>query len=260
MDDVVPQLSDQDMAELCALADGTLPADRRAAVEARVAASPELQAFLDRQRRAVAATRMLAHEPAPASLQAAVHALKTPRMRRRLGLRLAPRLALVGALAVVLAVAAALLTGGPGAPTIAEAAELGTRPPTGPPPAPLGDRSAGLALDMQGVVFPNLLNSYGWRAMGVRRDELDGRHTTTVFYEKGGKRIAYVIVAGAGLSRPSDAPAATRNGVFLQTIHVEGRLAVTWRRLGHTCVLVGSAGRDELLSLASWRSDPILRY
>jgi anti-sigma factor RsiW len=38
------------MAELSALADGTLPADRRAEVEARVAASPELQELVERQR------------------------------------------------------------------------------------------------------------------------------------------------------------------------------------------------------------------
>jgi anti-sigma factor RsiW len=37
---VASELSEQELAELCALADGTLPAERRAAVEARVAASP----------------------------------------------------------------------------------------------------------------------------------------------------------------------------------------------------------------------------
>jgi anti-sigma factor RsiW len=69
MDDVAPGLNENELAELCALADGTLPAERRAAVEARVAASPELQALLDRQRSALAATRSLASEPAPESLR-----------------------------------------------------------------------------------------------------------------------------------------------------------------------------------------------
>ena len=39
MGDIGPELSSKEMAELSALADGTLPAERRAAVEARVAAS-----------------------------------------------------------------------------------------------------------------------------------------------------------------------------------------------------------------------------
>jgi hypothetical protein len=41
---------------------------------------------------------------------------------------------------------------------------------------------------------------------------------------------------------------------------VDGRLVVTWRRLGHTCVLVGAAPRSELLALASWHGDGALRY
>jgi hypothetical protein len=67
-------------------------------------------------------------------------------------------------------------------------------------------------------------------------------------------------VAGDGLPRPSGAPGTSRNGVLLQTLEVDGRLVVTWRRLGRTCILVGPAPRDELLALASWRGDGNLRY
>jgi hypothetical protein len=108
-------------------------------------------------------------------------------------------------------------------------------------------------------VFPDLLQSYGWRAVGVRRGEVDGRDATTVFYEKGGRRLAYVVVAGSGLPRPS-AESTTREGVRYQTLRVDGQLVVTWRRLGHTCVLVGEAPSSELLALASWRGDGTLRY
>src|SRR5437773_11995157 len=86
------------MADLCALADGTLPAERRAEVEARVDASPELQELLERQRRAVLAAQSLAAEDVPASLQARVEA-----QRRALGARRGrsrppgPRLPLAGA-------------------------------------------------------------------------------------------------------------------------------------------------------------------
>src|SRR5919108_212366 len=93
-------LSEQEMAELCALADGTLPAERRAAVEARVAASPALQELLERQRRAGTATRVLADEPVPPSLRAAVEAGRRPREHRRgPRLRPVPRVAVAGALA-----------------------------------------------------------------------------------------------------------------------------------------------------------------
>ncbi len=69
MDEIGSGLSTEEMAELCALADGTLPAERRAAVEARVAASPELQEILQRQRLALAAVETLADEPMPPSLR-----------------------------------------------------------------------------------------------------------------------------------------------------------------------------------------------
>jgi anti-sigma factor RsiW len=260
MTDAAPSLSEREMAELAALADGTLPPERRTAVEAWVAASPQLQELLDRQRQAVAATRALAEDPAPESLLATVEAgrrgRESARARRS---RLVPRLALAGVLAVVVAVVAALVSSGPGAPTVAEAARLAERAPSEPAPTAVGDGTQ-LDLDVEGVVFPDLLESYGWEAVGMRRDEIDGRDATTVFYEKGGRRIAYVIVAGSGLPRPGGAPSTTRGGVLLHTLRVDGRLAVTWRRLGRTCILIGPVSEDELLTLASWRGEGTLLY
>ena len=72
MDDPISRLDDQEVAELCAFADGTLPAARRDEVEARVAASPELTAMVERQRHALAATLALAAR-AGAVLIAGVH-------------------------------------------------------------------------------------------------------------------------------------------------------------------------------------------
>jgi anti-sigma factor RsiW len=260
MTDPASRLTEQEMADLAALADGTLPVERQAAVAAWISASPERRALLDRQRRAVAATEALADEPAPESLRESVEARRRgPDARRRRSRRLVPRLALVGALAVAVVVVAALLSGGPAGPTVAEAARLGGQPPSGPAPRPVGAGGTQLALDVEGVVFPDLLESYGWQAVGVRHDEIDGRDATTVYYEKDGTRIAYVIVAGSGLPRP-DAPGTTRNGVLLQTLEVNGQLAVTWRRLGHTCILIGPVPSDALLTLASWRGDGTLRY
>ena len=255
-------LSEQEMAELCALADGTLPPERRAAVEARVAASPELQELLERQRRAVTATRALASEPAPASLREAVEARRVTLARRRApASRLVPRLAVAGALATVLVVVlAVVLSGGPGGPTVAAAAQLAERPPTRAAPPPLDASGTKLSLAVEGVAFPNFAGSFGWNAVGMRGDTLDGRNAVVVFYAKDARRIAYVIVAGSGLPRPSGAAGTTRGGVLFQTLRVNDRLAVTWRRAGHTCVLIGAATRAELLALANWRGEGTLRY
>jgi anti-sigma factor RsiW len=252
MSDFASELSERELAELCALADGTLPAERRPAIEARVAASPELQMLVDRQRQAVAATRVLASEPTPESLRATVKANRRARDARRGRAWLVPRLGVAGALAAVVVVVAVVLSGGPGGPTVAEAAQLADRPPTDPSPPALGDSGTRLALDVEGVAFPDLLRSFGWRPAGVRRDKLDGRNATTLFYEKGARRIAYVIVAGTALPRPEGAQGTTREGVLFQTLRVDGREAVTWRRAGRTCVLIGTAPRDELLALASY--------
>jgi anti-sigma factor RsiW len=250
------------MADLSALADGTLPAERRGAVEARVAASPELRELVDRQRRAVAATRAVASEPVPPSLRTTFEdrARRAATDRRR-GRRVVPGLALGGAAAAVAAIMLVLvLGGGPSGPTVADAARLATQPPTAPAPPRLDGSRAKLAARVDGVVFPDLARSYGWRPVGMRHDQVDGRDATVVYYAKGGRRIAYVIVAGSELPPPSDAPATASHGVYYRTLDVDGQAAVTWQRLGHTCVLTGPASRSELLRLARWRGGGTLRY
>jgi hypothetical protein len=249
MSDAVSGLSKREIAELAALADGTLPAERRPEVEARIAASPELSELLDRQRQAVAATRLLSEEAPPASLVESVEALRSRRSRAP---RLVPRLALAGGLAAAAAVVAAIvLSGGPGGPSVADAARLASKPPNGPAPAPVDATT--LSADVQGVAFPNFARWAGWQTQGVRHGRVDGRDATVVFYRKDGRRIAYVIVAGSGLHRPSGGEVTSRHGVEYQTLRLNGRLAVTWPRAGHTCVLTGDATRAELVKLASWQ-------
>jgi hypothetical protein len=91
-----------ELAELAALADGSLAPKRRAALEARVAADPELADRLAEQRRAVALTRGAAAEvEAPPALRARV---ETRRPARRAPVRRG--LILAGAVVpVVLAIA-----------------------------------------------------------------------------------------------------------------------------------------------------------
>jgi len=237
------------MADLSALADGTLPAERRAEVEARIAASPELQELLERQRKAVLAAETIAAEEVPQSLQVAVENLRPRRNLREWG-RPVPRLALAGAAVAAAVVAAVVLSGGPGAPTVADAADLAAKAPTAP--APPSRSATKLAIGIEGVTFPDYAQAYGWRPLGVRRGHLDGRDATVVFYGKDGRRLGYVIVAGSALARPSGAQTTVVDGVDYRVLRINGRPAVTWRRGGHTCVLIGGATRSELVRLASW--------
>jgi anti-sigma factor RsiW len=95
----------QEIAELAALADGSLAPERRAALEARVAASSELADRLAEQERAVALTRSAVDGvEAPAALRARIEAQR--RVRR---VRMPRRPVLIGAAATaVLAVAVGL--------------------------------------------------------------------------------------------------------------------------------------------------------
>ena len=93
--------------ELAALADGSVAPDRRAELEARVAASPELADRLDEQQRAVALARSAAAEvEAPAALRGRIEAERrarqAPRPRNRV---------LIGAAATAVAAMAALAIG-----------------------------------------------------------------------------------------------------------------------------------------------------
>ena len=245
-------LSERDMADLCALADGTLPAERRAEVEARVAASPQLLELVECQRRSLAATRSLDSEPVPASLTAAIEARRSvPRSRSRRRRSLVLALSVAGLLAAVVAIGILGMGTGPRGPSIVEAAQLAVRPPNEPAPA-VSAGGSDLTAAVQGVAFPNFARSFGWSAVGERHGRLGGRDATVVYYVKGGRGLAYAIVAGPALPRPSDAQTKTLGGVRFQTLSVDGRLAVTWQHAGHTCVLIGAASRAELLTLASW--------
>ena len=96
---------DREIAELAALADGSLAPERRAELEARVAASSELADRLAEQQRAVALTHSAASEvEAPAALRARIEAQR--RGRRAEGSRRV--LVLGAAAAAVLAIAVGL--------------------------------------------------------------------------------------------------------------------------------------------------------
>ena len=252
-DDTKP--TSRDLAELSALADGTLDPSRRAEVEARVAASPELNALYQRERRVVTALQQArATERAPAGLRARVEAAR-PSRRTAARRRIVYGGGLAGAVAVVvLALVLLLPPGTPGAPSVSSAAALASRGPTGSAPAPDPDNPAvRLNKSVGDVYFPNWTSRLHWRAYGERIDRLGGRTAVTVYYEWRGERIAYTIVGAPALAEPTAAQ-EWLNGTEMQTLTLNGRLVVTWRRSGDTCVLSGTGVTAAALQkLAAWK-------
>ena len=143
--------------------------------------------------------------------------------------------------------------------TVEDTLAAATRPIDSPAmPDPQNDKL--LAEQVDGVRFPNFAGKFGWRAVGVRVDELEGRDMRTVFYERGGKRIAYTIVAGEQLEWPDVEP-TVRDGVKLRPFDEDGREVVTWLRGGQTCVLSGEGVSEAtLLELAAWKGMGAVKF
>ena len=249
------RLSEQDQRDLVALADGRLEGGRRAALEARIAESPELETALARQRAALTALGGL-DLPAPLGLRERISSERSSpsgSVRRR---RLAIGGAIAGAVAAVALAAVLVLPSGAVGPTVVEAAKLSELPATDPstPPDPADPRL--LEASAQGLPYPNLDIEFGWRAAGQRTDEIEGRDATTVFYERGGKRIGYTILSGDAIDPPEGSRQKTLNDVDLSASSDGSQQIVTWLRDGYTCVLAGEGvSQKELLTLASWKGD-----
>jgi hypothetical protein len=250
-------LSARELADLSALADGTIDPARRPEVEAHIAASPELSTLYERERRVV---EMLHHaavtDRAPAALRARIEAQRPKpavRARRRFGYASA----LVGAVAAVALALALILPGGtPGSPSVSDAAALAVKGANQPAPVPRPDEPSGTIGDgIQDVYFPDWNGHFHAVAVGQRTDGLGGRPAITVYYHYKGKMVAYTIVGVPALSQPN-ATVTQKHGVELRTLKLHGRTVVTWRRDGHTCVISGPGlSASDLQRLAAW-SEP----
>lgn len=211
----------------------------------------ELEERLARETRARELVRAAA-VPAPSGLRARVEDMRAaagPARRRRAVI--AGGLALAGVAAAVILVLL-LLPSGIAAPTVERAVALSELPATAAGPARRPDEPALLEAAVGDVAFPAWAAEFGWKATGLRTDEIGGRDTVTVFYGKEGRTLAYTIVSGDGLEPPGVDP-EVRDGVAFRVVEGAAGTSVVWERGGHTCVLTGTATpAPKMVDLAAW--------
>jgi hypothetical protein len=144
--------------------------------------------------------------------------------------------------------------GTPGGPSVVEAAGLGARPATAPAPARDNRDPHALMASEAGISFPSW-DEIDWPAKGVRRDRIEGRDATTVFYTTAkGAPVAYTIVDGKALAKPEGAKETHLAGTDVYTLRRGGRWIVSWERDGHTCILSAptKVSVDNLVGLTAW--------
>ncbi|MCW2990727.1 MAG: hypothetical protein JWM73_1321 [Solirubrobacterales bacterium] len=194
---------------------------------------------------------------APEALRARIDAERDRTLVRRMVVK---RMKLTGAMAAVAATLGIVVglasLGGGSDPSPLAAAALATRGPVPGAGAPAVDRAnpRRLAAAVDGVSFPVWSDRVPWKATGQRTDELDGRHTQTVYYDDpGGVRLGYTIVAGDALPWPDGSRRVTRHGVEVRVTRRDGRILAFWREHGHTCVISApdSVPEARMVDLAS---------
>ncbi len=247
-------LSEEQLADLARLADGTLPAERRAEVEARVAASPHLASVLERQGVALrgAAGDGGASAPRRGSAPTSSGATGRPRGggRRR-------RLVFGGPIAAAAAVALALVLVLPGgsssSPSVADTTALGQKPPTQAAPALCPGTPRSCARRSTTCPSPTTPRSSAGRPPAPAHDEPSGRGATTVVLREGRRTIAYTIVSDDALDPPQDARGPGATG----SCTARSRRRAHCRHLGaqrpHVRALEPSGEAGELVALADWR-------
>lgn len=267
-----PDIDDALAADLAALADGSLDPARREEVLQEAAGSPEVEAMLEEQRRALALLAKADEAKAPEALEARVQELVAARRGGRLrgGARRSrprgfgrPAIALTAA--AVIAGAAVLgvvlsASSGTHAPTLSAFVAIGDQPATAAAPRKVPGARQQLDASVEGVSFPYWEDRFGWKARGSRADAIEHHSVTTVFYgDSAGGRVTYSIVAGSpppisNLGAPhSGARAIWRNGVRYWVQSADGVPTVVWLRDGRRCIISGRGlSTGALLALASW--------
>jgi hypothetical protein len=165
---------------------------------------------------------------------------------------------LAGSFAAVAAAAAVALVislGGASAPSVLATVELAGGGPALPAPKHDAANKALLQTTIEGLPFPDWDSQFKWRAVGTRRDEIEGRRATTVYYDNpAGARLAYTILGGSAIEAPESARTVNVRGTMIRVMSQGARRIVVWDRDGHTCVMSAPASvpEDRLINLAAW--------
>ena len=145
----------------------------------------------------------------------------------------------------------------PGSPSLAAVVGAARLEPTQPAPAPDGGDPPVLAARVGPIPFPDWRESFGWRAVGSREDDVSGRTVRTVYYRNpDGARLGYAIVSGEPLGERPPGREVTRDGNAYHVSRDSGHTLVTWTQQGHTCAIVASSTvpQARLVDLAASRN------
>lgn len=144
-----------------------------------------------------------------------------------------------------------------GEPSLAAVQQTMGLEATGPAPAPGGGEPPVLAARVGPISFPDWQQSFGWKAVGSRQDEVSGRTVKTVYYRNSeGARIGYSIVAGPPIVERPPGRTVTHSGHAYYVAHRGEHTLVTWTQQGHTCTFVAFSGVPDsrLVEIAASRN------
>jgi hypothetical protein len=135
--------------------------------------------------------------------------------------------------------------------------QAGALEATGPAPEPSGGDPPVLAARVGPISFPDWQQSFGWKAVGSREDEISGRTVKTVYYRNSeGAHLGYSIVAGEPIAERPPGRAVTHSGDTYHVAHAGRHTLVTWTQQGHTCTFVASSSVPDsrLVEIAASRN------
>ena len=163
-------------------------------------------------------------------------------------------LAAAGVAAFAIAIQTGTESSGPSLDEVYAAAESA---PTEGAPANLGGDPPVVDASVGSLEFPDWRETFDWRAVGRRDDEIDGRAVTTVYYRNPeGAELGYSVVAGAPLGEKPPGREVLRDGNTYDVDRGQDQTTVTWTQDGHTCAIVAPSKvpRSTLVDLAASRN------
>ena len=176
-----------------------------------------------------------------------LHALVAEQTARRAPARRRRLFGLSGGLAAAAAaviVALVIVLGSGGGPAIDDAVALAQRTPTSDAPAVDPTNPKRVQEQVGGVWFPNYDGYTGWKPIGSRTDDLDGRRAVTVAYQGEGGPVSYTIVDGAPLEVPEGVPWHDYPRFRAAILRDDGgERVIAWEKGGRTCIIAGK-GED----------------